>query len=183
RGYDTLARSFRWHIPDRYNIGLAVCDRWADRDPSRLALLHTRPDGRVDEVSYGWLRETSNRLANVLRAHGVRRGDRVAILLPQMPEVAAAHVAVYKLAAVALPLATLFGVDAIKYRLENSGARALITNGQCLAKLDEIRAEVRLDVILSTDGAADGALGLTDTIARASADFTAADTSADHPAI
>ena len=51
------------------------------------------------------LRETSNRLANALRAHGIARGDRVAILLPQAPEVAAAHIAIYKLGAVALPLA------------------------------------------------------------------------------
>ena len=86
-------------------------------------------------MSYGWLRETSNRLANVLAARGIRRGDRVAILLPQAPAVAAAHVAIYKLGAIALPLAMLFGVEAISYRLGDSGARALITNAQGLAKL------------------------------------------------
>ena len=75
-------------------------------------------NGGVDEMSYGWLRETSNRLANVLAARGIRRGDRVAILLPQAPAVAAAHVAIYKLGAIALPLAMLFGVEAISYRLE-----------------------------------------------------------------
>ena len=67
------------------------------------------PDGREDAISLRRLRETSNRLANVLRAHGVKRGDRVAIMLPQAPEVAAAHVAIYKLGAVALPIAVLFG--------------------------------------------------------------------------
>ena len=149
----------------------------------RLAILHVRPDGRADEVSYGWLRETSNRLANVLRAHGVQRGDRVAILLPQMPEVAAIHVALYKLGAVALPLATLFGVDAIKYRLQNSGAKALITNAACLAKLSEIRAEVPLELILATDRAGDGALDFAAALARAASDFTAEQTSADDPAM
>ena len=183
RDYDTLYRAFRWQVPERYNIGVAVCDRWAERDPRRLAILHVRPDGRADEVSYGWLRETSNRLANVLRAHDVNRGDRVAILLPQMPDVAAIHIALYKLGAVALPLATLFGVEAIKYRLQNSGAKALITNAACLAKLTEIRAEVALEVILSTDGAADGALDFAATLARAASDFTAEDTSADDPAM
>ena len=183
RDYDTLHRAFRWQVPERYNIGVAVCDRWAERDPRRLAILHVRPDGRADEVSYGWLRETSNRLANVLRAHGVNRGDRVAILLPQMPDVAAIHVALYKLGAVALPLATLFGVEAIKYRLQNSGAKALITNAACLAKLREIRADVALELVLSTDGAADGALDFAATLARAASDFTAEDTSADDPAM
>ena len=90
---------------------------------------------REDTITYGWLRETSNRLANVLRAHGIARGDRVAILLPQAPEVAAAHIAIYKLGAVALPIAILFGPDALSYRLQNSGAKALLTNAQGLAKL------------------------------------------------
>ena len=72
-----------------------------------------RPDGREDAISFGWLRETSNRLANVLRAHGIGRGDRVAIMLPQTPEVAAAHFAIYKLGAVSLPVAVLFGPDAL----------------------------------------------------------------------
>ena len=69
-------------------------------------------------------------------AHGVERGDRVAIFLPQAPEVAAAHIAIYKLGAVALPIAMLFGPDALSYRLQNSGAKALLTNAQGLAKLD-----------------------------------------------
>ena len=79
--------------------------------------------------TYARLREASNRLANALAARGVRRGDRVAILLPQSAAVAIAHVAVYKLGAVALPLAMLFGVDALGYRLGDAGATALITTG------------------------------------------------------
>src|SRR5450759_675007 len=140
--YDDIYRQFRWQVPARYNIGVDVCDRWAQAEPNRLAILHVRPAGAEDAISYGALRETSNRLANVLRAHGIARGDRVAILLPQAPEVAAAHMAIYKLAAVALPIAILFGPDALSYRLQNSGAKALLTNAQGLAKLAEIRHEV-----------------------------------------
>ena len=123
--YDDVYRQFRWEVPARYNIGVDVCDRWALSEPDRLAILHVHADGRQDAVSYGALRDISNRLANVLRAHGVTRGDRVAIMLPQMPEVAAAHIAIYKLGAVALPIAVLFGPDALSYRLQNSGAKAL----------------------------------------------------------
>src|SRR5476649_409918 len=128
RDYDAIYRQFRWNVPARYNIGVDVCDRWAAQEPGRLAILHARPDGRDDAITYGWLRETSNRLANTLRAHGIVRGDRVAILLPQSPEVAAIHIAIYKLGAVALPLAMLFGVDALSYRLQDAGAKAVITN-------------------------------------------------------
>jgi len=183
RDYDALYRAFRWQVPARYNIGVDVCDRWAGREPARLALLHVRPDGRQEEISYGALRETSNRLANVLRAHGIARGDRVAIMLPQAPEVAAAHIAIYKLAAIALPLAILFGADAIKYRLQDSGAKALITNAQGLARLAEVRADVGVSLALSTNGPGDGAEDLHALLARASPDFTPEDTSADDPAL
>ena len=182
--YDALCRQFRWQIPARYNIGVDVCDRWADREPDRVALINVHADGKVDQITFHWLKENSNRLANVLRAHGIRRGDRVAILLPQAPEVAAAHIAIYKLGAVALPLALLFGTEAIGYRLENSGARALITSKQGLAKLAGIDAKARdLSVILSLDGAGDGALDFQAELARASSQFAPEDTSPDDPAM
>jgi acetyl-CoA synthetase len=184
RDYDELYRQFRWQLPATFNIGVAVCDRWAERDPQKLAILALRPDGGTQQVSYGWLRETSNRLANALAAHAISRGDRVAILLPQAPEVAAIHVALYKLAAIALPLATLFGVDAISYRLQNSGAKAVITDAAGLAKLHSIRHELPdVQLILSVDGAADGALGFQEIITRASAEFAPAQTAADDPAM
>ena len=184
KDFDTLAREFRWKIPERYNIGVDVCDRWADADPGRLAILHVKANGRVDEIGYGWLRDTSNRLANVLRVQGVGRGDRVAIMLPQAPEVAAAHVAIYKLGAIALPIAILFGPDALSYRLQNAGAKALITNAQGLAKLTEVRHEAPgVTCVLSVDGAGDGALDFHALLAKSSSDFAPVDTSADDPAL
>jgi len=184
KNYDELYRQFRWQIPPDYNIGVDVCDRWAALDARRVAIVHVHPDGRHDDITFGWLRETSNRLANVLRAQGVKRGDRVAILLPQMPEVAAAHVAIYKLAAVALPTALLFGPDAISYRLQNSGAVGLITNAQGLSKIAEIRKDIpSLKCVIAIDGAADGALDFNAAVAKASADFTPEPTTPDTPAM
>ena len=184
RNYEALYRQFRWQVPARFNIGVDVCDRWAARDPRKLALVAVQPDGRTQDVTFGWLRETSNRLANALRAYGIGRGDRVAILLPQAPEVAAIHIAIYKLAGIALPLAMLFGVEAVSYRLHNSGAKALITNAQGLAKIAPIRAELpALELILSIDGPQDDALGFGETLARASDAFTPERTSADDPAM
>ncbi|MGB7259780.1 MAG: AMP-binding protein, partial [Pseudolabrys sp.] len=184
RDYDTIYRQFRWQVPARYNIGVDVCDRWAAEDPGRLAILNVRSDGREDAITFGWLRETSNRLANVLRAHGVARGDRVAIMLPQAPEVAAAHIAIYKLGAVALPIAILFGPDALAYRLQNSGAAALLTNAQGLTRLAEIRGGApALKAVLSVDGAGDKALDFAAALSRASLDFTPEDTAANDPAM
>jgi acetyl-CoA synthetase len=184
KDYDSLRRQFQWRVPSRYNIGVDVCDRWAEKEPDRLAILHARPDGRDVPITYGWLRDTSNRLANALRAHGIGRGDRVSILLPQSPEVAAIHIAIYKLGAVALPLAVLFGVDALSYRLENSGAKALITNAWGVERIAEIRNELSaLKLVLSLDGPSDGALGFADELSRASSDFAPVDTSPDDPAM
>lgn len=182
RTYDELYREFRWSVPAHFNIGVEVCDRWAAREPAKLAIVAVEPDGRAREISYGWLQETSNRLANVLAAHGVARRDRVAILLPQAPEVAAIHIAVYKLGGIALPLAMLFGVDAVAYRLQDSGAKALITNAQGLAKLGGIEAP-GVELVLSVDGPQDSALGLHEELARASSDFTPVTTAADDPAL
>src|SRR5262245_53632601 len=98
--YDALTQRFRWQIPDRYNIGVDVCDRWAAREPDRLALLFVGADGTASEYTYGALRAWSNRLANLMRQLGLVRGDRVAVLLPQAPETAVAHIAAYKLGAI-----------------------------------------------------------------------------------
>ncbi len=180
--HDGIWRQFRWPQPAAYNIGVEVCDRWAGADPRRIALIDSHADGRCDEIPYGALRDASNRLANALRASGITRGDRVAILLPQGPEAVISHIAIYKLAAVALPLAMLFGIDAITYRLRNSGAKALITNAQGLAKLAET-ADALPDCVLCVDGPQDKALGFDDTLARASSAFTPEVTAPGDPAM
>src|SRR5450432_2337300 len=184
RDYDAIYRQFRWKVPARYNIGVDVCDRWAALEPGRLAILHALPYGRDEPITYGALRDTSNRLANVLRTHGIARGDRVAILLPQAPEVAASHIAIYKMGGVALPLAVLFGVDALSFRLQNSGATALITNAQGVERISELRDSLPdLKLVLSLDGTSAGALDFAATLARAASDFTPVDTLADDPAM
>ena len=182
--YDALCRAFRWRVPAHYNIGVDVCDRWAEIEPGRIAIFHVGAGGAVEEISYGALRESSNRLANALAGHGIGRGDRVAILLPQAPAVAASHIAIYKLGAIALPLAILFGNEAISYRLKDSGARVLITNARGLEKLAGARAVLPdLELVLSINGPAEGAEDFHAVLARATGDFTPAATTSDDPAL
>ena len=95
----------------------------------------------------------SRRLANVLAARGIGRGDRVAVLLPQSPEAVLTHLAAYRLGAVVVPLFTLFGEDGLRFRLGDSGARALVTDAANLGKITAIRAELpALEGVLSIDG-------------------------------
>ena len=184
RDYDRLIAAFRWTIPARYNIGVDVCDRWARAEPDRPAILDVTADGRVDVLTYGGLREQSNRLANVLARRGVRRDDRVAVLLPQGAAIPIAHVAIYKLGAVALPLAVLFGADALSFRLKDAGARALVTNAAGVEKVGPLRSDLPdLSLVLSADGPDGEVLGLSAALERASPDFAPADTGPDHPAL
>jgi len=182
--YDALYRAFRWNVPADYNIGIDVCDKWADADPDRLAVLQIDGDGRETAVTFNMLRARSNRIANALRAHGVSAGDRVAILLPQSADVVAIHVAIYKLGAIALPIAVLFGVDAIGYRLENSGAKALITNAAGAEKVTSLRQDLPgLSLVVAVDGKAEGAHDFAALLERASDNFTAVATTCDTPAM
>ncbi len=169
----------RWSIPERFNIGADVVDGHAG-----TALIEIDPSGKAGEFSFDAIARLANRLANVLLAHGLARGDRVAILLPQRHETAVAHVAVYKAGLIAVPLFTLFGEEALEFRLGNCGARAVITDADQLAKLAPLRERLPdLRLVLCADGRFDGALDLHTELERASDRFEAAATLAEDPAV
>jgi acetyl-CoA synthetase len=171
--------AFRWHIPERFNIGVDV----ADRHPSALALIEIDPSGKTREFIFDAISALSNRLANVLIAHGLKGGDRIAILLPQRHETAVTHVAAWKAGMISVPLFTLFGEEAIEFRLQNSGARAIVTDREQLPKLAQLRDRLpELQTVLCVDGPGEGALDLHALLAKASDRFEAADTHAEDPA-
>jgi acetyl-CoA synthetase len=182
-GYDALVREFRWHVPARYNIAAACCDRWAAATPDAPALIRWTDPG-VEAVSFAELRRRADRLANALNGLGVRPGDRVGILLPQCVEAAEAHLAVYKLGAVAIPLFTLFGPDALAYRLADSGATALIGTAEGLQTVQQVGDQVPdLAHWIAVHGAAPGAYGYEGLLELARDRFETADTAADDPAV
>jgi acetyl-CoA synthetase len=180
--YDALYRDFRWTIPERFNIGVAVADRWAAQDANRTALLEYRQNGAPQKLTYGELALRSNALANALRRRGVSRGDRVALLLPQCFETVIAHVAVYKLGAIAVPLALLFGVEALEYRLQTAGVKAVVTNQSGSTKLKAIRSCLfGLELVVSVDGADGDTLGFDQLVADHPPEFAAENTGPDDP--
>jgi acetyl-CoA synthetase len=178
--YDEVYHGFRWEVPARFNIGVAACDRHAD-GTGRLALIYEAPDGTVERLTFDDLKRLSNRCANALKGFGVERGDRVGLLLPQRPETAIAHLAIYKLGAVAVPLFVQFGPDAIEHRLADSGAKALITDGENLAKI--LPGLPDLATILIVEGDSGGHPLFWPTLERARDEFAPADTAADDPAL
>ena len=184
RTYEELIARFEWVVPPRYNIGVDVCDRWAERSPDRTALIVAGGNGATHRVSFGALKALSNRIANLLSDCAVGCGDRVAVLLPQAVETAATHIAAFKLGAVTIPLFMPFGPDALRYRLRDSGARAVVTNRDGAAKLAGIRDDLPdLADIFSIDGSAPGARDLHGEAAGRSEHFAPVDTAADDPAL
>jgi len=184
RIWEGLRRDFRWNLPERFNIGVACCDDWARADPGRVAVIHVDADGRAEEFTYQRLRRASNALANALVARGLKRGDRVAVLLAQSPEVLITHFAAHKAGMISIPLFTLFGEEALEYRLRDSGARAVVTDRENLPKIAALRDRLPdLAVVHVVEGAQQGAFGLWEDIAAASDDFTPVATLAEDPAI
>src|SRR5215467_7636875 len=104
---EEIRREFRWRVPERYNIGADVADRHGDR----LALIFLDERHVERRFTFREVSALSNRFANVLSARGLGRGDRLAVLLPQTPETAVAHVAAFKVGLISVPLFTLFGED------------------------------------------------------------------------
>ncbi len=181
--YASLYQEFRWTLPERFNIGDAISTRWAGEKPDQTAIIQKLDDGEISNVSFGELDRMANKIANLLTAGGVGRGDRVAVILPQIPETAATHIAIYKMGAIAVPMAMLFGADGLQYRLENSGARAVVLSRASLGKLNSIADKMPcLDSIISVDGG-EGAIDLAREVADLDERFESIGTMADDPAL
>src|SRR5438445_11186092 len=128
--------AFRWQIPERFNMGADV----SDRHGAAIALVEIEPSGKTRELTFDVISALSNRLANVLVTRGLRRADRIAILLPQRHEIAVAHAAAWKAGMISVPLFTLFGEEALEFRLQNSGARAIVSAREHLPQPTRLRA-------------------------------------------
>lgn len=182
--YDALYRDFAWQVPEKFNIGTVCSDDWAKREPDRVALIEHSDTGLSQTLTYGELTKQSNALAGWLSDHGIKRGDRVALMLPQEFATAIAHLAIYKLGAIALPLAMVFGAEALEYRLKTSGAKAIIAAPDALEKLRSIEQNVdSLQLAISAAGDDGDAVGLDRILATGPKEFGAVDTSADDPSM
>lgn len=187
--YEETCAALKWDIPEYFNIGVDICDRWAETDPDRIALIDVEENGDFEEYSYTDLKAMSNQLANALAKLGVERkdneiGDRVGVLLPQCVETAVAHIAVTKMACVSIPLFTLFGQEALLHRLRDSSAKVVITNAEGAAKIASIRDELpELKHVFSVDVAGANAENFHDFYQAESTEFTPVKTHSEDAAL
>jgi acetyl-CoA synthetase len=182
--YEKLYRDFRWDIPERLNLATVCCDRHADGS-KRLALIYVDEDGTAARTSFDEVASFSRRFANVLKADGFARGDRVAVFLSQSLELPIAHMAAFRSGMVSVPLFALFGEDALEFRLANSGAKAIVTDGsgwQKLAKIRDRLPDLR-NIYVIGDRAPAGTKSFWASLEAASGEFATVDTSSDDPAL
>jgi len=181
--YRALYESFRWNVPDEFNIATVCSRRWA-HETSRIALHCEDAQGVRASYTYAALQADANRLSNALAALGVQRGDRVALVLPQRPETAIAHIAIYQLGAVAMPLSLLFGPEALEYRLQDSGAVAAIIDAAALPAISAIRAHCpELRHLIAVGERSSGAQEWSEALSAAADRFECVNTRASDPAV
>ncbi|MBS0537220.1 MAG: AMP-binding protein [Proteobacteria bacterium] len=181
--YEEAMRQFRWPRPKTLNIGREVCER---HHPASLALIVENADGSVRNWTFGELLAGSSRLANALKAKGVAKGDRIGVFLSQGAELALCHIAGYRMGAVVLPLFTLFGEEAVEYRLSNAAAKAVITDMANVPKILAVRDRLPdIETVIVIGAGAHGAqfLDWDKLLAAASDDFATLKTDAEDPAL
>jgi acetyl-CoA synthetase len=182
--YEELYKGFRWNVPARYNIARDCCGRWAS-DASRIALHWEDESGAAASYSFRDIQTAANRLSNALEELGVKRGDRVALLLPQRSEMAIAYMAIFQMGAIALPLSHLFGPDALEYRLGHAGASVAIVEPTTLENLWAIKDKLEsLAHVIGVGGAAEaGVLPWESLLEKSSSYYEPLDTKADEPSL
>jgi acetyl-CoA synthetase len=186
--YDHLLEAFEWEVPAQFNMGAYVCHRWADLEDGdeRIALHAETEAGEREQYTFVEFRDAVNRLANSLVEFGVEPGDRVAVNAPQCPETVFVHVAAWTIGAVSVPLSTLFGPDALAYRLEDSETRCCVVDESNVTAMREAAAEVDSLEQTLTLGEVDHREGESDfwtTIGEHSSSFDPVDTDAEDDAI
>ena len=149
-----MHQGLRWQVDEHFSIAQVCARRWARSQPQATAIIEHRAGLSARAYSYGQLQQAADALSAALKAMGVRRGDRVAIVLPQRFETAVAYVALLQMGAVAMPLSVLFGPEALVYRLQDSEAVAAIADGQAMPALQGLRDSCpALRSLIGVDGA------------------------------
>ncbi len=168
-------------LPERFNLGIACVD---EQDPAARALTVVAPDGSYRSYTFGDVADRSNRLANVLAGLGIGRGDVVALVKPASLETAVAYMAIFRMGAVALPMSSLFGPDALRFRLTHGEAKAVVTAAENADKVREAIADAGLDVaVIVVDGTVrDAELDYEQALVAASPDFEPVQTDHEDPA-
>lgn len=154
--YYSKFSDFEIKVPEYYNFAKEVVDEQAKRDRNRLAMINVDQQGNERRLTFHDFSRLSNQAANLLLQHGIKRGDRVMLMLPRVPEWWIFSLAMIKIGVVQCPSPCLLTPQDIKQRVGQGNFRAVITNLENAPKFDEVFDKCpSLDLRLLTDGERD----------------------------
>lgn len=177
--YAETVRSFRWQVPERFNFAADVVDRLA-READGPALIWANAAGEERRYSFSDMARLTSRFASALAQRGIRKGDRVLVMLPRIPEWQVAIVGCLKLGAVPIPSIEMLTAKDIAYRIRHAGVRAVIARGAHAGKFADGADAVAVRLAL---GGAPGFESLEEALEAGDPQFPAAEVAADDPAI
>ena len=181
--YQDLIKSFEWERPHSFNFSRDVIDKWAE-DKNKRAILWVDGEGRETDYSFTQLSEQSQRLCNVLKSNGVKRGDTVVIILSRQLAWWEALTACIRIGVIASPGTIQLSAKDLAYRINMAGASGIITDDSCAEKFDSIADECpSLNVKLVVGGTRKAWLSYEAELAQAKVSCAAADTTSDEDAL
>ena len=155
--YEDLCANFTIDVPEYYNFGFDVIDAWAKKDRNKLAMIWVDQQGNEKKYTFFDLMRLSNQAVNMCLKYGIKKGDRVMLMLPRTPEWWIFTIALIKLGAVYCPATTMLTPKDLKYRIQAADIRMIITMAEYADKVEEIQEECpTLAVRLMIDGVRDG---------------------------
>jgi acyl-coenzyme A synthetase/AMP-(fatty) acid ligase len=179
--YEQTCRDFRWEVPEHYNFAFDVVDRWGE-DAGKLAMLWVNERGDEKRLTFGDFTARSNQVANALRTLGIRKGDRILIMLPRLPEWWEAVLGMMKIGAVSMPGTTLLTPKDVAYRIQSAEAAAVITDEEGAFKVEQAADDcptLRLRILLGAER--EGWVNYTRAVASATVNLPREPTRGDEP--
>ena len=172
--YERMLRTFKLEVPEFFNYGFDIVDRWAEEAPNKPALIAVDEKGeRVRKYQFSDLKTLSNKLANVLMSLGLKPGDRVIVMLRNIPEWYVVMVGMIKLGVIPIPTTTQCTSGDLKYRINRAKADMVITDSANAGKFDDIKSECpSLKHLMLTDGQREGWLNYEQMLTEASPELT-----------
>nr|WP_238134333.1 AMP-binding protein [Calderihabitans maritimus] len=180
--YEKTYAEFKLEVPEYFNFTRDVFDKWA-ADPDKLALWWVDDGGNEKKFTFRELSLRSKKLANVLKKHGIKRGDRVFLLLPRIPEWWESMLALLRIGAVVMPGTSQLTAKDIKYRFDASEGVAIITDVDNAPKVEEVKDECSTLRLMIVVGEREGWISYEEEVSSASEDFETENTRSDEPAI
>ncbi|MEL7050134.1 MAG: AMP-binding protein, partial [Pseudomonadota bacterium] len=197
--YDLGDVSIKWYEDGSLNVCVNCVDRHLETRGDQVAIIHEGDDPTVDEeITYKQLHERVCKLANVMKANGVKKGDRVTLYLPMIPEAAYAMLACARIGAVHSIVFAGFSPDSLLNRIEGASSKFVITSNEGLRggkrvplkkntdeALKDFKDDVKVLVVRHTDGEVDMTPGrdmwLHEELVKVNADCPAEEMNAEDP--